>query len=148
MKYSRNLKVFRGQLDMAPFAGVLFLLVIFMLLNTNLVFTPGVPIDLPTAGMDEFPGLDKPSIVVALDERGIFYCNNQVVQAEGLKTILTDAAHSVPGLVMIVHADKNARMDSLANLNRIARDSGIAKVVMALRPELFQASSVKTDPEK
>jgi biopolymer transport protein ExbD len=47
MRYPRNVKVFRGQIDAAPLAGVFFLLVIFMLLF-SLVYTPGIPIQLPS----------------------------------------------------------------------------------------------------
>ena len=40
MKFPRNARIFRGQLDAAPFAAVFFLLVIFMMLG-SLVYTPG-----------------------------------------------------------------------------------------------------------
>ena len=42
MKFPRNARVFRGQLDAAPFASVLFLLVLFLLVQSSLVFVPGV----------------------------------------------------------------------------------------------------------
>lgn len=40
MRFARNARIFRGQLDAAPFAAVFFLLVIFMMLG-SLVYTPG-----------------------------------------------------------------------------------------------------------
>ncbi len=43
MRFPHNTKIFRGQLDAAPFVGVFFLLVIFLLFNSGLVFTPGIP---------------------------------------------------------------------------------------------------------
>ena len=46
MRFPRNRQIFRGQLDVAAFASVLFLLLIFILLRSQLVFTPGVPIRL------------------------------------------------------------------------------------------------------
>ena len=42
MRFPRNAKIFRGQLDAAPLAGVFFLLLIFFLLSSRLAFTPGV----------------------------------------------------------------------------------------------------------
>src|SRR5687767_14895355 len=45
MRFPRNAKIFRGQLDMAPLAGVLFLLLIFILLS-SLVYIPGIPYQL------------------------------------------------------------------------------------------------------
>ncbi|HEV7926667.1 MAG TPA: hypothetical protein VGR14_15010 [Verrucomicrobiae bacterium] len=45
MRFVRHAKIFRGPLDAAPVAGVLLLLMMFMLLS-SLVYTPGVLVDL------------------------------------------------------------------------------------------------------
>lgn len=45
MRFPRQAKIFRGQLDAAPVAGVVFLLLIFMQLN-SLLYTPGVLVHL------------------------------------------------------------------------------------------------------
>ena len=47
MRLPRNVKVFRGQLDAAPFAGMLFLVLMFLVLQSKLVFTPVIPLRLP-----------------------------------------------------------------------------------------------------
>ena len=57
MKFPRNARIFRGRLDVAPFAAVFFLLATFLLLG-SLVYTPGVRLELPEA--DDLPGTDKP----------------------------------------------------------------------------------------
>jgi biopolymer transport protein ExbD len=46
MRYSRNIKIFRGGVDAAPFASLFFLVVLFMFLFYSHVFFPGVPIQL------------------------------------------------------------------------------------------------------
>jgi biopolymer transport protein ExbD len=46
MRFPRNAKIFRGQVDAAPFAGVFFLVLLFMLLFGSHVFIPGVRVDL------------------------------------------------------------------------------------------------------
>ena len=45
MRFPRQAKIFRGQLDVAPVAGVVFLLLIFMQLSA-LLYTPGVLVQL------------------------------------------------------------------------------------------------------
>jgi biopolymer transport protein ExbD len=45
MRFARHAKIFRGPLDAAPVAGVLLLLMMFMLLS-SLVYTPGVLVEL------------------------------------------------------------------------------------------------------
>ena len=67
MKLPRNVKIFRGQLDAAPFASVAFLLLIFLVLQSKLVFTPGLllRIDAPEVPLD-LPGTANPTVVVAV----------------------------------------------------------------------------------
>jgi len=77
MKFPRNARIFRGQLDAAPFAAVLFLLVIFLMLG-SLVYTPGVPLQLPVA--NDLPGTDKPTIAVAIDGNGRLFFENQGIE--------------------------------------------------------------------
>ncbi len=47
MRFPRNASLFRGQLDLAPLAGVFFLLLIFILLG-SLIYTPGISYQLDT----------------------------------------------------------------------------------------------------
>jgi biopolymer transport protein ExbD len=49
MRFARHAKIFRGPLDAAPVAGVLLLLMMFMLLS-SLVYTPGVLVSLGQGG--------------------------------------------------------------------------------------------------
>ena len=92
MRFPRANKIFRGQLDAAPFAGVFFLLVIFLLLSSSLVFTPGLPISLPDAA--NLPGTANPTLVVALDATGQIYFENQLTPENQLKVKLRLAAES------------------------------------------------------
>jgi biopolymer transport protein ExbD len=46
VRYQRNVKIFRGGVDAAPFAGLFFVVVLFMMLFYSHVFFPGVPIKL------------------------------------------------------------------------------------------------------
>jgi len=80
MKFPRNAKVFHGQLDPAPFAGVFFLLILFVILGA-LVYTPGVQINLPVTV--DLPGTDNPVVAVAVDADGHLYYENQLIP-EGL----------------------------------------------------------------
>src|ERR1051325_8074927 len=78
MRLPRNAKVFRGQLDAAPFAGVTFLLLIFLVLQSKLVFTPSLRVDLPEVPVD-LPGTSNPTLVVAIDQTGQIYYESQAV---------------------------------------------------------------------
>src|SRR5258707_12164758 len=95
MKFPRNARIFRGQLDAAPFAIVFFLLVLFLLLS-SLVYTPGirVPLELPRA--DGLAGTEKPPISVAIDANGRLYFENQLITETEVRVRLRRAAKSSP----------------------------------------------------
>ncbi len=133
MRYPRNVRIFRGQLDPAPFAAVFFLLVIFLLLNSQLVFTPGLRVELPE-GVN-LPGSMNRTVVVAVDEGGQLYFKRQIIASRELATELaTIAAESKEPVTLIIQADKNARYDSLVQLGLLARSSGIKETLLATRP--------------
>jgi len=133
MRFPHHTKVFRGQLDAAPFLGVFFLLIIFLLLNSSLVFTPGVRILLPEAV--NLPGTDKPTAVVAVDADGHFYYENQICDESRLKARLQAAVErtSEP-ITLVVQADGKASVEALVQLSLLARSVGIRELLQAVRP--------------
>ena len=111
MKFPRNARIFRGHLDAAPFAAVLFLLVIFLMAG-SLVYTPGVRLQLPVA--NDLPGTDKPSVSVAVDKNGRLYYENQWIEEDELRSRLRKAAReSKEPLTLLVHADKDATYEMI-----------------------------------
>jgi biopolymer transport protein ExbD len=139
MKFPHNVKIFRGQIDAAPFVGVFFLLIIFLLLNSALVFTPGVPISLPE-GVN-LPGPDKPTAIVAVDEGGHFYFENQLCDEARLKERLQAAVQrSAEPIALVVQADKGARVEVFVRLALLARSLGIREMLPAVRPPVTPVS--------
>lgn len=136
MRFAHQTKIFRGQIEAAPFLGVFFLLVIFMLLQSSLVFTPGLPIQLSEA--ENLPGTDNPTVAVAVDASGNFYFNNQLCDEARLKEQLREAVaatHEPVTLVVQVHRD--AKVDVLIQLSTLARGVGIREVLQAVRPPVL-----------
>ena len=131
MKFPRNARIFRGQLDAAPFAAVLFLLVIFLMLG-SLVYTPGVPLQLPVA--NDLAGTDKPTIAVAIDGNGRLFFENQGIEENQLRGRLRQAAKQTPELTLLVQADKSVSYDMLMRLTLLARDAGISQAWLATLP--------------
>jgi biopolymer transport protein ExbD len=131
MKFPRNARIFRGQLDAAPFAAVLFLLVIFLMLG-SLVYTPGVPLQLPVA--NDLPGTDKPTIAVAIDGNGRLYFQDQGIEENQLRGRLRQAVKETPDITLLVQADKSVSYDMLIHLTLLARDAGVSQAWLATLP--------------
>ncbi|EEF58199.1 ExbD/TolR family protein [Pedosphaera parvula] len=137
MKFPRNAKIMRGHLDVAPFAGVFFLLVIFLLL-TSLVYTPGVRVDLPTSSA-EMAGVAGPTVSVGVDKNGIFYFENQIIDKRELKQRLAAAvAKSAPeALTLVVQADNAVDTETWVGLMELAKEAGIKQALQEVLPRIF-----------
>jgi biopolymer transport protein ExbD len=135
MKFPRNAKILRSPFEMAPFAAVLFLLVIFLMLGA-LLPTQGIRFRLqpPTAG--DLPGVDKPTVDMAVDSGGRFYIANQIVTNEmQLNSSLSNAVKiSRAPLTLVIHADKSVTEDQLIHLALLARNAGITNALLATLP--------------
>lgn len=137
MKLPRNAKIFRGQLDVAPFMGVFLLLLIFVMLQQHIVHVPGVRVQLPTGG--DLSGIRGPAVAVVVDASGRLYFDNQEVTATELRNRLrtaTDRAPEPPTL--IVRADQRVSLGTWSDLNQMAREAGIRDVLMAVNPSRQQ----------
>jgi biopolymer transport protein ExbD len=139
MKFSRNARIFHGHLDAAPFAAVLFLLVIFLMAG-SLVYTPGVRLQLPVA--NDLPGTDQPSVSVAVDKNGRLYFENQGIEEAELRGRLRRIAdNSRPPVTLLVHADKDATYEMIVHLTLLAREAGIPEAFLATLPRPFSESA-------
>jgi biopolymer transport protein ExbD len=132
MKFPRNVRVFRGQLDASPFVGVLFLMVIFLLLSSALVYPPGIPLSLPES--DGWPGPVNPTVTVAVDGGGQLYYRNQVTSEAQLRVHLAEVAETQPPLTLVLLTDRNVPSDTIVRLVTMARDIGIHEALLATRP--------------
>jgi biopolymer transport protein ExbD len=140
MKFQRNARMFRGQLDAAPYLGVLFLLVIFLLLNSSFVFQPGIKsrivIDLPAAGT--WSGVANPTVAVAVDRIGRLFYENRQVGTNELFAELTKAVQrhrsNHEDLTLVVQADKQVEYRVIVELAQLARASGVRDLLQGTRP--------------
>ena len=136
MKFPRTAKILRGQFDVAPFAAVVFSLLMFLLLGA-LLPVPGLRMSLQPPTADDLPGVDRPVIAVAVDSQNRLYFENQIVTETVLKTSLAAAVRDASApLTLVIHADKAVSYDELARLALLARapEIGITNLLLATLP--------------
>lgn len=140
MKFPRNAKIFRGQLDATPFAGVFFCVLLILVLR-SLLYTPGVVIRLPTSNAKPLT-LDGPTVAVAVDAANQFYYQNHVVRTnELLNRLAQEVRKSSQPLTLVVEADRSVSLETLDVLSDIATAAGISQVLQQTLPRTFDAPS-------
>lgn len=143
MKLPRNARIFQGQLEAAPFASVLFLLVLFVLMF-SLVSTPGVRVGLELPRTDDLPGVSGPTLAVAMDKGGSLYFHNQQIEREALESRLGEAVKENPGLTLVVLADKEITYENLVGLEQLAQRAGIKQLLLATLPRVYPSAPAAT----
>jgi len=141
MKFPRNARLLRSSFDMAPFAAVLFLLVIFLMLGA-LLPVQGLRVRLQPPVAGDLPGVDKPTVAVAVDSSGRFYFANQIIAEDKLKSALKTATqNSRAPITLVIHADKTVTYDQLIHLTQLAREAGIQNALLATLPRVVTTPS-------
>jgi biopolymer transport protein TolR len=143
MKFPRNAKLLRSPFDVAPFAAVFFLMVIFLLLMA-LLPAPGLSLALPrfdvSSVANDLPGTDKPTVSVAIDSGGRLFFSNQFVTERQLKANLRIAvASSKTPLTLVIQADQSVTYGELVRIALLARDAGLRDAILAMQPRIVAA---------
>lgn len=129
MRFPRNARIFRGQLDATPVAGMFFLLVIFLLL-ASLVYTPGVPVDL--TAFDAGARID-----LTVRTNGQVMHRSEEIAADTLREWLKAEQKRRGGPATVaVHADQNAPRGVVRQIRDVARDLGLGFFAPEARIEL------------
>jgi biopolymer transport protein ExbD len=140
MKFPRNSKILRSQFDVAPFAAVFFIVMIFLLLGA-IVPVQGLHTQLTPPAADNLPGVDGRTVAMAVDSQGQIYFENQAETERVLVNRLTVAAKSASApLTLVIHADRAVTYDQLARLTVLARSAGITNVLLATLPRVTDAA--------
>lgn len=133
MKFPRQNKPFRGSFDFAPYMGVFFLFILFSVLQSSVIYQPGVQVDLPRA--EGLPGIEGPVLVAVVDATGQIFYNNQVIGEKALRTALRSELRRLgQPATLIIQADANVKYSQLLHLSALAREAGVQKALLATRP--------------
>lgn len=95
MRTKPSVKPFTGKIGFPPFVDVFFLLLFFFVVASSLVFHPGIPIDLPTAGKLS-PGPAEKIVVTVTDQNQLFF-NDESVSWDKLEQKLIQIVHERSG---------------------------------------------------
>jgi biopolymer transport protein ExbD len=144
MKFPRQARIFRGHLDAAPFAGVFFCLLIFVLVM-SLVYTPGVLIKLPDSS-SHLPEIDGPTLAVAIDPNGTLFCQNQAIDGTDLLRRLQEEVRKHGDLTLIVQRDRLVTVEQQDQIADIASRAGVRQLVYAPLPRVFDPPAKPVKP--
>jgi biopolymer transport protein ExbD len=145
MRYPRNVKIFRGGVDAAPFAGLFFVLVLFMMLFGWHVFIPGVRVSL--GDQSEPPNLTPRSVKVLASGEVLFL--GETYQLSALKTELRRRQQKADLPARIVfESEPGSSQDEINEVENLLKGSGIGIKYPGTRMELPAGTGFAGSPNR
>lgn len=118
------------RIDLTPMVDVVFLLLIFFMISTTFVESPGISIKLPEASSQTVDREPK-EIKVYLSREGDIYHQEQKISLDGFKALLAEHQPDVAQTTVLLLADQESRHGKVVTLMDLARDAGFVKLAIA-----------------
>lgn len=134
MRFQRTTRLFRGQLDLAPFLCVLFPIALAAMLHGHLVLPRGHRIALPASAAGPATAPGEPTLILAVDKHQRLYFENQVTTLQSLEQTLSRRSRNQRPGILLVEADVSVPHGFLMGISDLARRSGMKEIVLSTLP--------------
>lgn len=118
------------RVDMTPMVDVVFLLLIFFMISTTFVETPGLTINLPKASLQQVTQ-EAREVRVYLRADGTIYMEKEQVNSKQLMERLQSLGETAPETRFLLMADKEVRHGRVVGIMDAAKQAGFTKLAIA-----------------
>lgn len=118
------------RIDLTPMVDVVFLLLIFFMISTTFVESPGISIKLPEASSQTIDREPK-EVKIYLSREGDIYHRDQKISLDGFKSLLAEHQSEAERTTVLLLADQESRHGKVVALMDLARDAGFVKLAIA-----------------
>jgi len=117
-------------LDVSPMIDIVFQLVLFFMVSTTFVTSPGIQVDLPRSSAQTMLSDDK-DIQVFVTNDGAVYVDEQPVTAAELRRKFLDAARANPNTMVVIKADEGVSHGRVVTVMDQAQAQGLTRLAIA-----------------
>jgi len=118
------------KVDMTPMVDVVFLLLIFFMISTTFVETPGIDVNLPKSSL-EVTEKKPQEVKVFIDARGKIVIDDQQVSLKGLKERLKTMGARTAETTFVLMADRDVRHGRVVEVMDAAKEAGFVQLAIA-----------------
>ncbi|OHB25074.1 MAG: biopolymer transporter ExbD [Desulfuromonadaceae bacterium GWC2_58_13] len=118
------------KVDMTPMVDVVFLLLIFFMISTTFIETPGLSIKLPESST-QVVDKEPEEIKIYLSQKGEIFLGESELSAAALKRQLEGYGKRADTMTFLLLADKEARHGQVVELMDMAKVAGFSKLAIA-----------------
>jgi len=118
------------RIDLTPMVDVVFLLLIFFMISTTFVESPGISIKLPEASSQSIEREPK-ELKIYLSRDGDIYYLDRKISITDYKKLLAEHQSNAENTTVLLLADQESRHGKVVTLMDLARDAGFVKLAIA-----------------
>jgi len=118
------------RVDLTPMVDVVFLLLIFFMISTTFVETPGIEVKLPESSSKVIEKAPE-EVKVFLSSRGEIFLQDEPVTLVQLQRRLREYGEKARQMTFLLLADKESRHGEVVALMDSAREAGFGKLAIA-----------------
>jgi biopolymer transport protein ExbD len=122
-----------SEINIIPLVDVMLVLLILFIITAPLFTHHAIKIDIPQASTQEIP--EEPNkIVLAIDEKGGLFWNDEVIDDKELLERFRKAAQKKPLPELHLRADKKTQYQRLAEIMSTAQNAGMTRLGFIMQP--------------
>lgn len=118
------------KVDMTPMVDCVFLLLIFFMIGTTFIETPGLSIKLPES-TSRVAEKSPEEVKIYLSKQGEIFLGEALMTAPALKRHLEGYKNKVARMTFLLMADKDARHGQVVELMDMAKVAGFERLAIA-----------------
>ncbi len=129
MKFKRQAKLEQGlkQIHIAPFIGVIFLVLFFLMVSLFLTSQNGIQVKLPKAVTSDT--VNEEQLTITITSENVLYWNSSLVTVEELEQELKKILPKAQSI--LIKADRRAYVGKIVDIWDLCRRLGIEKLNIA-----------------
>lgn len=122
-----------ARIEITPLVDMVFLLLIFFMLSTTFIVTPGIKVNLPRASAEKVTREKKEVRLVITKDNRVFL-ERRLVTLQELERRLKGAAQKNPQTMVVIQADAKSLHGKVVEVMDIAKTSGLNRLAIATQP--------------
>ncbi len=117
-------------IDVTPMIDVVFQLLLFFMVTTTFISSPGIQVDLPRSS-SEVVISDKKDINIWMTAEGAVYADDEPVTNARLTELFRAKARAEPNTMVVIKADQGVSHGRVVAVMDLARNHGLSKLAIA-----------------
>lgn len=130
MRFLSRRGIEEPRLDLTPMVDCVFLLLIFFMISTTFVETPGLAIKLPETSTQKMARVPR-EIRIYLDRQGRIFQGERPVSSDQVGALLKDLGPRAKDVTFLLLADRDARHGDVVKLMDLAQSAGVGRLAIA-----------------